>query len=399
MATQIDVNNLNNWGRTKNANHVDYVPQNPEKDKAVIDWSNNNGYDNSVVYPQRTTPAIVPPVVPATVPAPKVVPEVVPETPVVQNDPTSVAQRAATQGKSFVDMYNQAIAPPVYDTPRANALKTNANLSVVGDIAKLIGEGVTTSQGGKVIPRQSQAPQLNAQLQQLNDSYKRDAQGYKVNGLQYMIADVKDQRARAALEAKEKQRAATETQHQSNWQATHDQLQDNSDRTFTKSVEDTKTKNILDNKNLVLHGKSVSIAQQNANKQPISSIDKTQGLVVDNRLVSIPKSEIEGWAGKVAKMALNDPNNTNASEGDKVSTEQATAYPLNVFNRVWDKYLTIQNGHLVPKETAPVQVAKPAPVKSSYVPGGANSLVKGNKPKTIYDSVDPKPNSKTIKNF
>jgi len=340
----IDQGNFNAWRKTVNPDAVDYVSQGPEKDNAAIQWANNNGYDNSKVY---TAPAATPtvPTTPAAAPAVT--------TPTVAD----VAKKSADTGKSFVQMYHDSIAPPVYDQPRANALKTNANLSVVSDIAKLIGEGITTSKGGTPIKRESQAPQLNAHLQQLNDVYKRDSQSYKANGLQYMLADEKDKRAREALAVENARKAAVAAQAQSNSDRTFNQSKTNSDRTYDLSkTNSTRADKTL--ANTVRHDKVME------NKPTASSIEKTQDVVgADNRLTTISKKEVSAWSAEVAKKAMADPT---ISIQDKAAFR---AYPDNAFKLHWDKYLTIQDGHLVPKQATTPTAQRPAPIKSTYLPG------------------------------
>jgi hypothetical protein len=349
----IDQNNFNAWRRTVTPGAEDYTSQGPEKDNAAIQWAKDNGYDNSKVY---TTPAVVPPVTQT--------PEVSPTTP-----PTvaEVAKQSADTGKSFVQMYHDNIAPPAYDAQRANSLKTNANLSVVGDVAKLISEGITTSQGGKVIPRQSQAPQLNTQLQQLNDVYKRDAQAYKANGFQYMLADEKDKRATAARMALQARQDAINAQHQANSDRTFNQSQTNADRAHELQVGNSKRADKSFN-NTVRHDK---VMENKAEKDP--NEEKNFHIIIDGKSVPVPSSYINDVAGRAKLEAKN-------------ATDPIIAMtPSEAFTAKWNKYYEYTNGQLTPKRIAPV-VTSPVK-KSAFVPGGANSVV------------SVKPNSKTIKGF
>ena len=375
MSKTIDINNFNAFRRTKNPSAADYVSQGSAKDASAIDWANKNGYDNSKVY---TTPAI------PTTTVPPVVPTAAIDSP-VQNDPVSLAKQAASEGKSWVDMYNQTIKPPVYDQPRANSLKTNANLSVISDIVKLIGEGVTTSQGGRPIQRQSQAPQLNANLQQLNDLYKREVQGYKANQFQYMVADERDRRNRVAMAERNDRIAKSEAQRQSNSDRTFIQNQTNSDRTGNRA-DKTLT-------NTVRHDK-VMENKPTAGKDP--NIEKNYHIIIDGKSVPVPISYINDVAAR-AKSAT----------GTDVMNPVRTMQPSEAFTANWKKYYNYADGNFVPKaSTQPYQpkqgeyrdasgnlvkkvptsqistatpqtINKPSAIKSAFEPGGANSILPG----------------------
>ena len=94
--------------------------------------------------------------------------------------------------RTFVDIYNNE---PVYDRPRANRIDQNSKASVA-DV--LIGEGVTTKRGGTPITRQTIVPQLNAELQRLNDTYKQEVHAYKKGGFNALLMDEQEKKRSAA---------------------------------------------------------------------------------------------------------------------------------------------------------------------------------------------------------
>lgn len=56
MAATIDPANFNAWRKTVNPNAEDYTFQGNEKDNAVLDWANKNGYDNTKNYIGTSAP-------------------------------------------------------------------------------------------------------------------------------------------------------------------------------------------------------------------------------------------------------------------------------------------------------------------------------------------------------
>jgi len=288
-------------------------------------------------------------------------------------------------------MYNEAIQKPKYDKKRANAMKDNANLSVLADIIKLAGEGVTTSNGGTPIARNSDAPVLNASLQRLNDMYKQQVQGHNQGKFQYMMADERDKRSREAAAVQEARRIAEQKQAQDNWQASYDRQvsndksrdsRDNANLEYKREHDKQyfDYKKDIDGKNLNLKAQSVAIQRTAAN-------NKGADAKGDEKLHTVI---INGQPVKVPTYLVNDVSGRAKQDNVDGSTER---FPIDNFIANYKRYYNYSNGQFVPKaqqSAKPTQQRQPArqvqqSVKPQYKPNGAHSLIQGNKPKSIYD--------------
>lgn len=314
-----------------------------------------------------------------------------------QSKAEQLVKEAADTGKSWLQLYHEQMPKPEYNSKRANALQTNANLSVLADIIKLVGEGVTTDKGGTPIARQSITPHLNAQLAQLNDLYKREVQAYNQNGFQYLMADERDKRARAAQKIKDERDERAKAQAQLN-----------ADRSYnlskTNSEDNRKIKREGMDRADERQNKSLSATRQNHLESLAASRDKkdnekSYSIIVNGQSVKVPISYINDVSGKVK---------SKASAGDSELAMQ----PAEVFSSNWNKYYNYQNGSFIPKVAPPIHKLQPGEyrrksdgavmknVPTSELPANkvqkkvvsakpynpvTNAFVPNNKPKSIYD--------------
>ena len=270
------------------------------------------------------------------------------ESPKVEPTPEEKAQglidKAAKTGKSWLQLYHEQMPKPEYNSKRANALQTNANLSVLADIIKLVGEGVTTDKGGTPIARQSIAPHLNAQLAQLNDLYKREVQAYNQNGFQYLMADERDKRARAAQKIKDERDERAKAQAQLNADRSYNLSKTNSEenRKITREGMDRADER---------QNKSISATRQNHRESLAASRDKkdnekSYSIIVNGQSVKVPISYINDVSGKVKSTA--DANSPSLA-----------MQPAEVFSSNWNKYYNYQNGSFIPKAAPAAHVLRP----------------------------------------
>jgi len=246
-----------------------------------------------------------------------------------QSKAEQLVKEAADTGKSWLQLYQEQMPKPEYNTKRANALQTNANLSVLADIIKLVGEGVTTSKGGTPIARQSIAPHLNAQLAQLNDLYKREVQAYNQNGFQYLMADERDKRARSAKKAKEELYQRAEAQKQLNADRNYNfQVKKSEDAvSMYKSKEEADAdrfnrKLASDNQN---HRESIAVSRDK------KDTEKTEHIIINGKSVKVPVSYISEVSGIVK---------AKAGAGDTSLAMQ----PKEVFSANWNNTIIIKMG-------------------------------------------------------
>lgn len=305
-----------------------------------------------------------------------------------QSKAEQLVKEAADTGKSWLQLYHEQMPKPEYNSKRANALQTNANLSVLADIIKLVGEGVTTDKGGTPIARQSIAPHLNAQLAQLNDLYKREVQSYNQNGFQYLMADERDKRARAAAVRAEQLRLSAENQKQKNWErqfelngASKEEAAQLARERMAQSASQFNRKLAADNQN---HRESLAVSRDKKDNE------KSYSIIVNGQSVKVPISYINDVSGKVKSTA-------------DVTSPSLAMQPAEVFSSNWNKYYDYQNGSFIPK-VAPAahvlrpgeyrengQVMKKVPTTQKKVVSAkpynpvTNAFVPNNKPKSIYD--------------
>lgn len=321
--------------------------------------------------------------------------------PVADTQPQSKAEQlvkeAADTGKSWLQLYHEQMPKPEYNSKRANALQTNANLSVLADIIKLVGEGVTTDKGGTPIARQSIAPHLNAQLAQLNDLYKREVQAYNQNGFQYLMADERDKRARAAAVRAEQLRLSAENQKQKNWErqfelngASKEEAAQLARERMAQSASQFNRKLAADNQK---HKESLAASRDKKDNE------KTEPIIINGQSVKVPVSRISEVSGIVK---------AKAGAGDSELAMQ----PKEVFSANWNKYYNYKNGEFIPKVAPPIHKLRPGEyrresdgavmknVPTSELPANqvqkkvvsakpynpvTNAFVPNNKPKSIYD--------------
>lgn len=314
-----------------------------------------------------------------------------------QSKAEQLVKEASDTGKSWLQLYHEQMPKPEYNSKRANALQTNANLSVLADIIKLVGEGVTTDKGGTPIARQSIAPHLNAQLAQLNDLYKREVQAYNQNGFQYLMADERDKRARAAAARAEQLRLSAEAQKQKNWErqfeangASKEEAAQLARERMAQSASQFNRKLAADNQN---HRESLA-----ASKDKLDT-EKTEPIIINGQSVRVPVSRISEVSGIVK---------AKAGAGDSELAMQ----PKEVFSANWNKYYNYRNGEFIPKVAPPIHKLRPGEyrresdgavmknVPTSELPANqvqkkvvsarpynpvTNAFVPNNKPKSIYD--------------
>ena len=326
----IDQDNFNAWRKTVNSKAVDYTSQGQEQDSKSIQWAKDNGYDNSKDY--RTKVETAPQETPTAQETPK------PSAP-------ELAQKASEEGKSFVQMYQEFMPKPEYDTKKATNVEKAKNLSLIADIIKTIGEGVTTSQGGKPIQRQSQAPVLTAELQRLNELYKSEMKGYKHGGFNALMMDERDKRSRAAAALTEARRIAERA---------------NADEWKQKSFDQRERQFASNQKQ---EDKRISIAATNKQTKD-SDAEKFKYIIVNGKSTRVPASYVNDVAAKAkSKADITDP--------------VQTMLPEQVFATNWNNHYDYVNGEFVPKSSAkPQTAAKP---KNTFTPGGKNSLIQQKK--------------------
>ena len=236
---------------------------------------------------------------------------------------------AANTGKSFLQLYQDYMPKPEYEQERADKLQTNSKASIIADILKLVGEGITTKKGGTPIIRQSAVPMLNAELQKLNDTYKAEARAYKQGAFNALLMDeqqkkqeaIQKARTAAALAAKQMEIDAA------NEKAKEAANEKQKDREFTAKQKE------LDRQNAT---KNASIRSANSTKgedKPVSFVD------TDNTVRQIPQSEQRAWTNDLAKRIINDPN------ASRETKESVRAYPANAWT-YWQDYLEFSNGKL-----------------------------------------------------
>lgn len=248
---------------------------------------------------------------------------------------------ATATGKSFLQLYNDYAEQPKYDTETAQNIKDNTRASVIADILKLVGEGVTTSIGGTPINRQSATPVLNAELQKLNELYKQQIAGYKRGALQASMMDEQNKRQQDAVkearEAAMRNLIAKQAMNDANKQE---------ERSYQEKKQKTQNE-FTASQNKLNREATIKSASMRNNEKTTSIIDQ------DMRLAKIPKNVIEAWTDKIPKMVMSDPN---ISDEDKKIIK---VYPEKAFNLYWDNYLEVKNGSLVPKETKTKEVEIP----------------------------------------
>lgn len=245
-------------------------------------------------------------------------------------------KEAVEKGRSFLDIYNIANEPPVYDRPRANRIDQNSKASVVADVLKLIGEGVTTKRGGTPITRQTIVPQLNAELQRLNDTYKQEVQAYKKGGFNALLMDEKEKKRSAAVEAARKaalQKIATKAAIEEQ-QRKQEREWKSEDR---KADQDFQMKKLEKESATRINAARISASGRRENR---STTNERGDILIDGKIVKPKQAYVNDVAAKVKAVA---------KATDPVMGMSATE----VFSANWNKYFDYVNGEFVPKGTAP----------------------------------------------
>lgn len=243
-------------------------------------------------------------------------------------------KEAVEKGRSFLDIYNIANEPPVYDRPRANRLDQNSKASVVADVLKLIGEGVTTKRGGTPITRQTIVPQLNAELQRLNDTYKQEVHAYKKGGFNALLMDEQEKKRAAAVEAARKaalQQIAIKADIEQRQREKQEQSELN--KIKTKHELDMQRDKINNEAKIKTANISASGRKNSGSKtNEFKHVDK----MVNGQIVKVPIAVVEHVGAQMRK----SPINRNLADND-------------LFEEHWNKYFDYVNGEFVPKGTAP----------------------------------------------
>ncbi len=273
-----------------------------------------------------------------------------------QSKAEQLVKEAADTGKSWLQLYHEQMPKPEYNSKRANALQTNANLSVLGDIIKLASEGVTTDQGGTPIARQSMAPHLNAQLAQLNDLYKREVQAYNQNGFQYLMADERDKRARAAAVRAEQLRLSAENQKQKNWERQFE-ANGSSKEEATQLARERMAQSDRQ------HKESLSATRQNhletlAAAKDKKSSEKTKTYIDENNIAHIvPTATYNAWSNKVAELASKEGKYPDGTDIDSDVMTAIKAYPENAAGLIGGKFINVKDGVISLKPQKPASYA------------------------------------------
>ena len=244
-------------------------------------------------------------------------------------------KEAAETGKSFLQLYQENMAQPEYDEKRAKTLKTNTNASIIADILKLVGEGVTTKRGGTPITRQTIVPQLNAELQRLNDTYKQEVQAYKKGGFNALLMDEQEKRRSAALKAA-REAAIQQIKIKADIEQRQREKQEQSE------LNKIKTQHELDmQRDKVNNEAKIKTANISASGRKNSGSKTDEFKLVDQYV-----------NGKVVKVPIAIVNHV-AAEERKTSIVNENKTENDLFNQHWNKYFDYVNGEFVPKGTAP----------------------------------------------
>lgn len=263
----------------------------------------------------------------------------------VRKTPEQLQKEAAETGKSYLQLYRENMAQPEYDEKRAKTLKTNANASIVADILKLVGEGVTTKRGGTPITRQTIVPQLNAELQRLNDTYKQEVQAYKKGGFNALMMDEQEKKRSAAVEAARKaaiQQIATKAAIEEQ-QRKQEREWKSEDR---KADQDFQMKKLEKESATRINAARISASGRRENKEDeFKLVDQ----YVNGKVVKVPVAIVNDVAAKARK--------------GNIMNQQRTENDL--FNENWQSYFDYVNGEFVPKGTAPATTTGSTSLASS----------------------------------
>lgn len=251
----------------------------------------------------------------------------------VRKTPEQLQKEAAETGKSYLQLYQENMAQPEYDEKRAKTLKTNSNASIVADILKLIGEGITTKRGGTPITRQTIVPQLNAELQRLNDTYKQEVQAYKKGAFNALLMDEQEKKRAAAVEAA-REAAIQQIKIKAYIEQRQREKQEQSELNKIKTKHEFDMLRDKINNEAKIKTASISASGRRENKEDeFKLVDQ----YVNGQVVKVPIAIVNDVAAKERKISM---VNETKTEND-------------LFNQHWNKYFDYVNGEFVPKGTAP----------------------------------------------
>lgn len=245
-----------------------------------------------------------------------------------------IVNEATTKGKSFLQMYQESMPKPEYEQERADRIQTNSKASIIADILKLVGEGVTTKKGGTPIVRQSAVPMLNAELQKLNDLYKNEVKAYKQGGFNALMMDEQENKRTAAVEAARKAalqqtlltQAAQAERETARQKAASDEKQKDRDFQASQKAKDRST--------------TLTAAQiRKQDSENKSTTNEKGDILIDGKIVKPKQAYVNDVAAKVK---------SSARSTDPVMGMSATE----VFAANWNKYFDYVNGEFVPKGKA-----------------------------------------------
>lgn len=243
----------------------------------------------------------------------------------------AAAEKAVSTGKSFLQMYQESMPKPEYEQERADRIQTNSKASIIADILKLVGEGVTTKKGGTPIVRQSAVPMLNAELQKLNDTYKAEAKAYKQGGFNALLMDEQEKKRTQAVEAARKA-ALQQTLLTQAAQAERETA-----RQKAASEEKEKDRKFQADQKAKDRSTTLTAAQTRAaNSGTKGDRDKNIFLSVNGKSVPMPESIVNEIAA-------------NYKENVIPGTKGSTMEPREIAQKEWSKYYDYKNGEFVPK--------------------------------------------------
>lgn len=244
---------------------------------------------------------------------------------------TDIVEEAARTGKSYLQLYQESMPKPEYEQERADRIQTNSKASIIADILKLVGEGVTTKKGGTPIVRQSAVPMLNAELQKLNDLYKNEVKAYKQGGFNALLMDEQEKKRSAAVEAARKA-ALQQTLLTQAAQAERETA-----RQKATSEEKEKDRKFQAEQKAKDRSTTLTAAQIRKQESENKSTTNEKGdILIDGKIVKPKQAYVNDVAAKVK---------STARATDPVMGMSATE----VFAANWNKYYDYKNGEFVPK--------------------------------------------------
>ncbi|MFW9598400.1 MAG: hypothetical protein ACMV0Y_10675, partial [Paludibacter sp.] len=251
-----------------------------------------------------------------------------------QSTPEALVQKAAETGKSYLQLYQESMPKPEYEQERADRIQTNSKASIIADILKLVGEGVTTKKGGTPIVRQSAVPMLNAELQKLNDLYKNEVRAYKQGAFNALLMDEQEKKRTAAVETARKA-ALQQTLLTQAAQAERETARQ-------KAASEEKEKDRKFQAEQKAKDRSTTLTAAQIRKQDSenkSTTNEKGDILIDGKIVKPKQAYVNDVTARV-RSAVTNPS-------DPVMGMS----PTEVFAANWNKYFDYVNGEFVPKGT------------------------------------------------